>query len=91
MDKWKKIKGWKNLEVLGEAPQEASQNLQAPELTPFDKRITGRTKQLNLKVREEIYWRLKELALKEKCLMTEVVERALESYEKNKKLQPAQL
>jgi hypothetical protein len=75
----------KKRKAFGKIPQDASQNLQAPELAPFDKRITGRTRQLNLKVREEIYWRLKELALKEKCLMTEILEKALEKYEKWKK------
>lgn len=51
----------------------------------FDKRISGRTRQLNLKVSEETYWRLKELALKNKCLMTEVLEKILEDY---KSIQP---
>ena len=52
-------------------------------LSQDDKRFTGRTQQLNLKVREQTYLRLKELASKNKCLMTEVLERMLESY-KNK-------
>jgi hypothetical protein len=46
-----------------------------------DKRITGRTQQLNLKVREQTYWRLKELALKNGCLLVEVLERMLERYQ----------
>lgn len=52
---------------------------------PQDKRITGRTRQLNLKVTEETYWLLKKLALKKKCLMTEVVEKSLENYRKKGK------
>ena len=80
---WNKIKK----KSLGEVPQEPSQNLQAPELAPSDKRISGRTKQLNLKVREETYWKLKEFALKEKRLMTEVLEKALAFYEKRNKKQ----
>jgi hypothetical protein len=50
-----------------------------------DNRITGRTRQLNLKVTEETYRLLKKLALKEKCLMTEVVEEALLKYRKKGK------
>ncbi|CAH1765259.1 3493_t:CDS:2 [Entrophospora sp. SA101] len=42
-------------EAFGEIPQEISANLQAPELAPSDKRFTGRTKQLNFKVREDFY------------------------------------
>ena len=45
----------KKRRAFGEIPQEVSQNLQAPELAPSDKRITGRTKQLNFKVREDFY------------------------------------
>ena len=52
MNDWNKIKK----KILGEIPQEANQNTQAPETAPSDGRITGRTKQLNLKVKEEIYW-----------------------------------
>ena len=77
MNEWSKIKR----KVLGEIPQIASENIKAPETAPSDKRITGRTKQLNLKVKEETYWLLKEIALKEKGLMTEVLEKALKSYE----------
>jgi hypothetical protein len=78
---WNKIKK----KSLGEIPQEASQNIQAPELAPSDGRITGRTKQLNLKVKEETYWLLKEIALQEKKLMTEILEKALTSYERERK------
>jgi hypothetical protein len=45
----------KKRKIFGEIPQEISQNIQAPELAPSDKRITGRTKQLNFKVKEEFY------------------------------------
>ncbi|RHZ35857.1 hypothetical protein [endosymbiont GvMRE of Glomus versiforme] len=78
---WNKI----HKKSLGAVPQEASQNLQAPELAPSDKRISGRTKQLNLKVKEQTYWKLKEYALKEKCLMTEILEKSLECYGKHRK------
>jgi len=72
----------KSLEMLGEAPTEASQNLYAPELAPSDKRITGRTKPLSLKAKPEFHQELKKLAVEENCLMIEVLEKALESYQK---------
>ena len=46
------------------------------------KKITGRTKQLSLKSTPEFHQRLKELAIKEKCLMIEVLEQAMELYER---------
>ena len=49
------------------------------------KKITGRTKQLSLKSTPEFHQRLKVLASKEKCLMIEVLEQAVELYEKNRK------
>jgi hypothetical protein len=49
------------------------------------KKITGRTKQLSLKAMPEFHQRLKVLAGKEKCLMIEVLEEALELYEKARK------
>jgi hypothetical protein len=78
----KKIRG---LETLGEAPLEASYNLQVPELAPSDGRITGRTKSLSLKSTPEFHQELKMLAVEERCLMIEVLEKALESYKKLKK------
>jgi hypothetical protein len=45
----------KKRKPFGEIPKEISTNLQAPELAPADKRLTGRTKQLNFKVREDFY------------------------------------
>lgn len=49
-------------------------------VSQHDKRFTGRTKQLNLKVKEETYLRLKDLASKNKCLMTEMLEKVLEDF-----------
>jgi hypothetical protein len=80
----RKLKG---LEFLGEAPQEASQNLKAPELAPSDGRITGRTKPLSLKATPEFHKELKQLAAEEECLMIEVLEKALESYKREKQVQ----
>ena len=75
----------KKRKIFGEIPQEVSENLQAPETAPSDKRISGRIKQLNFKVREEFYWQLKNRAMEERCMMVEVLERALECYEKHRK------
>ena len=83
MNKWKKVKQLRSLEILGEAPQEASQNLQAPELAPSDKRFTGRTKPLSLKAKPEFHRELKKMATEENCLMIEILERALEVYKKS--------
>lgn len=84
MTDWKKIKK----KSLGEIPQTASTNLQIPATlsftSPKSKAPTVRTKPLGLKVREEFYWQLKELALREKCLLVEVLERALECYQSKK-------
>lgn len=80
MDKWNKVKKLRSLEILGEAPQEASANLQAPETSPYDKRITGRTKPLSLKATPEFHKELKRIATEKECLMIEVLEKALEVY-----------
>jgi hypothetical protein len=75
----------KKRKPFGEIPKEISTNLQAPELAPSDKRLTGRTKQLNFKVREDFYWRLKNLAVQEQVMMVEVLEKSLDSYEREQK------
>jgi len=49
------------------------------------KKVTGRTKQLSLKSTPEFHQRLKVLAGKEKCLMIEILEQAVELYEKDRK------
>ena len=82
MNKQKKLRG---LTLLGEAPTEASINIKAPELAPSDQRITGRTKPLSLKAKPEFHHELKKLAAEENCLMIEVLEKALESYGKQRK------
>ena len=81
MEEWKKIKR----KGLGEVPQQPSENIKAPENAPSDKRISGRTEQLNLKVGREFKKRLKIIAAEEGCLMIEVMEKALECYEKQRK------
>jgi hypothetical protein len=49
------------------------------------KKPTGRTKQLSLKTTPKFHQRLKEIAVKEKCLMIEILEKAMELYEREKK------
>jgi hypothetical protein len=70
---------------FGKIPQEISENIKAPETAPSDKRISGRIKQLNFKVKEEFYWQLKNRAMEERCMMVEILEKSLESYEREKK------
>lgn len=78
MNKWNKLRK----QNLGAIPQEASANLNAPELAPSrSNKINIRTKPLNFKVSEEFYWQLKDLALKEKSLMVEIVEKSLVFYQ----------
>lgn len=80
MNKWKKLRR----QSLGAIPTEASPNLQAPEVAPRKKReINVRTKPLNFKVSEKFYWQLKNLALRKKCLMVEILEKAVASYQKS--------
>lgn len=49
------------------------------------KKITGRTKQLSLKTTPEFHAKLKELAVKEKCLMIEILEQAVAFWEEQRK------
>jgi len=53
MNKWKKLRK----QNLGRIPQEASANLNAPEIAPSrsTNKINIRTKPLNFKVSEEFY------------------------------------
>lgn len=83
MNKWKNIRR----SNFGEIPQQASTNLTTPELAPLRKEnqeINKRVKPLGFKVSEEFFWDLKQLALQEKCLMVEVIEKAVEDYKKKK-------
>ncbi|CAJ0912321.1 9098_t:CDS:2 [Entrophospora sp. SA101] len=83
LKKTEKVKKLRSLEILGEATQEASQNLQAPETSPYDKRITGRIKPLSLKATPDFHRELKRMATDENCLMIEILEKALEAYKKS--------
>ena len=84
MNKWKNIRR----SNLGEIPQQASTNLKAPELAPSRKEnqeSNKRVKSLGFKVSEEFFWELKQLALQEKCLMVEIIEKAVDNYKKDEK------
>ena len=70
---------------LGDIPQEASENIQAPELAPRDNRFTGRTQQLGLKVKPEFAKKLKTMALNEETFIVEILEKALDCYERERK------
>ena len=70
---------------MGDAPQEVSENIKTPELALRDNRFTGRTKQLGLRVKPEFTKKLKTIAAEEDCLLIEVLEKALECYDKHRK------
>lgn len=82
MDKWDKIKK-RDLKSLGEAPAEASRNIQAPELAPKDNRFTGRTKRIAFTCRPEFAEELRKLAFEKDCYQIEILERAMEVYKKS--------
>jgi hypothetical protein len=72
---------------LGEAPAETSENIKAPELAPKDKRFTGRNKRIAFTCCPEFAEELRRLAYEKKCYQIEILERALESYKKEKQTQ----
>ncbi|CAI2187254.1 8623_t:CDS:2 [Funneliformis geosporum] len=74
-----------DLKSLGEAPLEASVNIQAPELAPRDNRFTGRNKRISFTCHPKFAEELRKLAYEENCYQIEVLERALESYKREKK------
>ena len=83
MNKWNKLRK----QNLGAIPQEASQNLQAPETAPSrSNKINIRTRPLNFKVSNEFYRQLRELAVKEDCFMVEVVEKAVKEYREKERV-----
>ncbi len=99
----------KRRNTLGDPPpiEEASQNLQAPEITaeitqpaalPREEhhridgrslRKTGRTVQFATKVSLEFDDKLRRIAQRDGLLLVEVLERALEAYEKTRREIPA--
>jgi hypothetical protein len=83
---------------LGEPPEEASNNLVAPEVAPvappqnhidgrsLRTRRSTRTIQFSTKVTPEFDARIRQIAHRDGLLLTELLEEALNSYENNKKL-----
>lgn len=84
MNKWSKIKKT-DIKSLGEAPQEASENIQAPELAPRDNRFTGRNKRISFTCRPEFAAELRKLAYEENCHQIEILEKAMEEYKRKRK------
>jgi hypothetical protein len=73
------------LKSLGEAPVEASDNIQAPELAPpqyKDRRFNGRSKKIGFTCYPEFYQELRELAFKKNCKQIEILEQALAEYKR---------
>ena len=72
---------------LGTPPAVASRNLSEPETAPAkvdgrSLRATGRTHQFATRIREETYWQIKEIAARDRLKMAELIELAVEAYEK---------
>ncbi|CAG8764990.1 7302_t:CDS:10 [Gigaspora margarita] len=64
---------------------EASENIKAPELAPKDNRFTGRNKRISFTSHPEFAEKLRKLAFEENCYQIEILEKALECYEKHRK------
>lgn len=64
---------------------EASENLSSLNVDRRSLTKTGRTYQLGTRVRKEFLEKLKKIAYEERLKMVEVLERALECYEKHGK------
>ena len=84
MNKWNKIRKT-DLKSLGEVPTGISENIKAPELAPRDNRFTGRNKRIAFTCRPEFAEELRRLAYEESCYQIEILEKALECYNKHRK------
>ena len=73
------------LKDFGTPPVEASENLRSIEIDKRTLRKTGRIKQFNTSVSEEWMERLKQISYEERLKYVEVLEKALESYDKHRK------
>lgn len=73
------------LKDFGTPPVEASENLRSIEIDKRTLRKTGRIKQFNTSVSEEWMERLKQISYDERLKYVEVLEKALESYDKQRK------
>jgi hypothetical protein len=81
----KKQASKKKTKDFGLPPQEASENLHSLEIDKRTLRKTGRVKQFNTSVSEEWVEKLKSISYKERLKYVEVLERALECYNKHRK------
>ena len=70
---------------FGMPPQEASENLRSLEIDKRTLRKTGRIKQFNTSVSEEWMEKLKAISYEERLKYVEVLEKALECYDKQRK------
>lgn len=67
--------------------EEIKGNISQPEVAPLDGRSlrkTGRTYQLSTRVHPDFYFRLREIAARDRLRMVEVLEEAMELYEQKK-------
>lgn len=73
---------------LGAPPpvEDIKGNINQPEVAPTDGRNkkTGRTYQLSTRVHPDFYFRLREIAARDRLKMVEVLEEAMDLYEKQK-------
>jgi hypothetical protein len=81
----KKQTSRKKTKDFGLPPTEASENLRSLEIDKRTLRKTGRVKQFNTSVSEEWMEKLKAISYEERLKYVEVLERALECYEKHRK------
>jgi len=77
-------KSRKKIKDFGLPPQEASENLRSLEIDKRTLRKTGRIKQFNTSVSREWMEKLKAISYEERLKYVEVLERALECYEKHR-------
>ena len=66
--------------------EEIKNNITQPEVAPADGRNkkTGRTYQLSTRVHPDFYYKLREIAARDRLKMVEVLEEAMDLYEQNK-------
>ena len=75
----------KKIKDFGSPPVETTENLRSLEIDKRTLRKTGRVKQFNTSVSEEWMERLKKIAYEERLRYVEVLEKALECYERERK------
>src|SRR5437764_15031859 len=77
----------KKTKDFGLPPQEASENLRSLEIDKKTLRKTGRVRQFNTSVSQEWLEKVKKIAYEERLKYVEVLEKALEIYEKQRQNQ----